>query len=126
MRRLRGAGARAGETVEIKQPATRGWLGETQLGTLKQSWGTAIRARVALERRCAPVHPEGFRMDGLDDDALMRASLKRLDASADISSAVSGDMIRGKLEARLDMFEANSRSLAQVAQVLHTQKVETA
>ncbi len=34
-------------------------------------------------------------------------------------------MIRGKLEARLDMFEANSRSLAQVAQVLHTQKVET-
>lgn len=115
----------AGETVEIKKQRERADAAETALTSLKGAWGAAIRARVALERRVAPVHPEGFRMDGLDDDQLMRASLKRLDSGADISPAVSSDTIRGKLEARLDMHEANARSLGQIATVLHTQEVQS-
>src|SRR6185312_10282727 len=114
-----------GKVEELKKQKERADAAETALTKLKGGWGEAVRARVALERRCAPAHPPGFRMDALDDDALMRATLKRLDSGADISTAVSSEKIAGKLEIKLDELEAHARSKAQIAEVMHTQEVQT-
>ena len=106
------------ETVEIKKQRERADSAESMVTQLNANRAAEIRKRVALERRCAPALEPGFKMDGLDDDALARITLKRLDSAANIAPGVSADEIRGRLEARLDMFEQNARGLAQVSQTL--------
>lgn len=116
----------ATETVEIKKQRERADSAESTVLQLNTNRAAEIRKRVKLERRCAPVLEAGYKMDGLDDDALSRVVLKRLDSAADISAAVSADEIRGRLSARLDMFEANARGLAQVSETLSTSQHEDA
>ncbi len=108
----------ASETVAVKTQSERADTAEGKLIALEQSRKTEIRARVALERKCAVTLGEGFRMDQLSDRQIRELVVKKLDSGADTSPAVPDGVIIGRFEAACDRRDANASSLARVSETL--------
>lgn len=116
----------ASETAAVQRERTRADAAEASLETLRKTRAQEVRDRVKLERACAPSLGDGFRMDTLSDRDLMCATLKRLDAHADVSTAVPDGVIIGRFQAAVERRDENARSLATVSTVMDTTKHEDA
>lgn len=116
----------ASETVAVAKERTRADSAETALRELQTRRADDIRARVALERQCAPTLGAAFRMDSLSDRALMCMALKKLDAHADTADSVPEGVIIGRFQAAIERRDANASALAEVSQVMNVNRTEKA
>lgn len=112
------ANATAAESEALKAANARTDAAEAKVARFDETFRKAVTARVKLEREAAAVMGAEFRMDDLDDRAIYAAAVKRLDVSADVSSAASDDMLRGQFRALLGKSVANAEAQARVSEIL--------
>lgn len=115
------------ETAAIVREKVRADSAEAALRERESSFGSAVEARVALERKAAVVMPE-LNMRGLSDRAIVSTVVKRLDAQADTGPAVSDAYLGGRFDSLLELHQRNARSLQRVADVIvadNTQRTDS-
>lgn len=116
------AGAAATETEAVEREKTRADAAELKVARFDAALESRVRTRAKLERQSAVVMGDDFRMDDLDDRAIMAAVVKRLDAAADVAPSVAEGIITGRFLTLIDGFHRNARSQARVAELLtHTE-----
>jgi hypothetical protein len=112
------AGTIAIEGDAIKREKERADTAEGKVARFDSTLTGMVRARAKLEREASAVMGHGFRMDDLADRDVMVAVVKRLDTSADVSTAVPDGIITGRFMSLIDGFMKNAGAQARVADIL--------
>jgi hypothetical protein len=120
------AAATVVETEAITREKLRADEAEAKIRTFDDTFAKRVKERVALERRASVVMGPEFRMDDLADREIRATVVKRLDAQADTSTAVSDAFLAGRFESLIDLHAKNARSQQRVADIIGTQNEQRA
>jgi hypothetical protein len=114
------------ETEAIVREKTRADAAEAKVSRFDETFRAAVAARAKLERRADVVMGGKLRMDDLSDREIQATVVKRLDATADTSSAVSDAFMSGRFESLIDSHARNARSQQHVSEVLSAHNTQRA
>ncbi len=112
------AGATAVESTALVTKQSRIDELESTVSRFDETFRANVRARCLLERQAGIVMGDTFRMDDMDDRAIMVAVVQRLDASEKLGAEVADGIIAGKFDTLVKGFKRNARSFASAQAVM--------
>lgn len=120
------AAATVVETEAIKREKIRADEAEDRLRRVDEAVEARVEARVDLERKASVVMGPDFKMRGLPERQIVATVVKRLDAQADTSPAVSDAFLRGRFESLIELHARNARSSQRVGDLITEQNEKRA
>lgn len=115
------AAATAVETDAIKREKRRADAAEDKIRRFDDGFKAAVAARVALERKAGIVMGPEFRLDDLAERDICATVVKRLDAQADTSAAVTDAFLAGRMESLIELHARNARSQQRVGDLINVE-----
>lgn len=107
----------ADEAEAVKKEKDRADGLQTRLDSMNRDIPALVRARVALERTAVAAMGEGYRLDGKDDDEIVREVVKRLDSSIDVKATPMPEL-RGHFKQLVSRHAAAKKSYADAGEIL--------
>lgn len=122
------AQAAAVETEELRKERERADGLAQKVARFDDTFKSAVRARAKLERGAAVVMGASFRMDDLDERQIQTEVVRKLDSTADVSTAVADGVIAGMFNALVAGYNKTNRQIAEIGETIaaHTDSVHAA
>lgn len=119
------AGATAVESEAIVRERTRADAAEEKVARFDEAIDDKVEARATLQFEAASVLGSDFKFRGLSDRQIVAATVKRMDASADVTDAVEFSYLKGRFDSLLRGRLARARQDANVS-VIASQQTQQA